>query len=173
MHCKQHGNIGKAIAANCYGPQVQRDLEIICLSQDEFLSRSSHLKIWLSEITYHGEARHIYGRKAMTSYPLTTPSSAPVWGSKIYWWADETFRNICNGTCIFLEGAAKVSYGEEHKRCGECAWSQSWRGNKFYTVWCIIGISLRLLMWKFDKVNAKVSFSSKYRNAVAKKRPNI
>ena len=36
-----------------------------------------------------------------------------------------------------------------------------------YAVWCIIDIFLGLLMEKFDKVSASLSFSSKYCGAVA------
>ena len=50
MNCKQHENIGTAMAANYYGCPVQRDLEdplfislISGLSQDEFLPRGGHL----------------------------------------------------------------------------------------------------------------------------------
>ena len=36
-----------------------------------------------------------------------------------------------------------------------------------YPVWCIIGIFLGLLMRKYDKASARLSFSPKYYRAVA------
>ena len=66
MNCKQHINVGKAMAANYYGSHFNEIWKIICLSQDEFLPPGSHLNFWLSEITNHRQTRHVCGPKVVT-----------------------------------------------------------------------------------------------------------